>query len=76
MFNNLLTVLRLSKSIAEHLRKQGLKIGKHCEIYNGWNFGSEPYLITLGDYVRVASGVRFITHDGGVPMFFVNSLGS
>ena len=29
-------------------------------------FGSEPYLIELGDNVRVTNGVRFVTHDGGL----------
>lgn len=29
-------------------------------------FGSEPYLIELGDNVRITNGVRFVTHDGGL----------
>lgn len=29
-------------------------------------FGSEPWMITLGDNVYIASEVKFITHDGGV----------
>lgn len=28
-------------------------------------FGSEPWLITLGDNVYITSGVQFVTHDGG-----------
>ena len=28
-------------------------------------FGSEPYLITIGEHVEITSGVVFITHDGG-----------
>ena len=28
-------------------------------------FGSEPWLISLGDNVYVTAGVQFITHDGG-----------
>ena len=27
-------------------------------------FGSEPYLITIGERVEITAGVRFITHDG------------
>ena len=27
-------------------------------------FGSEPYLITIGERVEITYGVRFITHDG------------
>jgi acetyltransferase-like isoleucine patch superfamily enzyme len=32
-------------------------------------FGSEPYLITLGEHVTLTSGVKFVTHDGGVWVF-------
>lgn len=42
------------------------KMGENCEIFKGVNFGSEPYLVELGDNVRITYGVRFITHDGGV----------
>jgi acetyltransferase-like isoleucine patch superfamily enzyme len=31
----------------------------------GVNFGSEPYLVKIGDHVTVSSGVFFVTHDGG-----------
>lgn len=47
------------------LKKQGLVIGTGCEILNGWNFGSEPYLVSIGDNVRITSGVSITTHDGG-----------
>ena len=43
-----------------------VKIGEHCEVYKGVYFGSEPYLIEIGDYVRISSGVKFATHDGGL----------
>ena len=35
----------------------------------GVDFGSEPYLITLGNNVRISSRVQFITHDGGTWAF-------
>ena len=53
------------ESYLSYLRKSGLQIGNNCEIYKSANFGSEPYLITLGDHVRINSGVTFVTHDGG-----------
>jgi hypothetical protein len=31
--------------------------------------GTEPYLIEMGDYVAVAGGVTFLTHDGAVFVF-------
>ena len=48
------------------LRRRGLKIGEGCEVLNGWNFGSEPYLVSIGNNVRIAAGVNITTHDGGV----------
>ena len=39
-------------------------IGKGCRLRNN-NYGSEPFLISFGDYVS-AINVDFITHDGAV----------
>lgn len=50
----------------KYAKKIGVKFGKGCEFYNNIFWGSEPYLITIGDNVRVSGGVKFITHDGGV----------
>lgn len=54
------------KGKLKKLRAQGLVIGEGCEILNGFNFGSEPYLVEIGDRVRITAGVRITTHDGGV----------
>lgn len=52
---------------AEHFKSIGLlSAGYGCELYPKVQLGSEPYLIKLGNNVRVTSGVRFITHDGGM----------
>lgn len=48
------------------LKKSGIKIGMGCEIYKDVDFGSEPYLIKIGNHVRITTGCKFITHDGGV----------
>lgn len=47
------------------LKERGLTIGEGCEILNGYEFGSEPYLVTIGNNVRITGGVRITTHDGG-----------
>ena len=47
------------------LKRKGLVIGSKCEILNGCEFGSEPYLVRIGNNVRLASGARIVTHDGG-----------
>lgn len=49
--------------------KNGMEAGKGVSFMGGVNLGSEPYLITLGNNVRVSGDVRFITHDGGTWAF-------
>lgn len=49
----------------KYWRGKGVSIGDSCEIYSSANFGSEPYLITIGNHVRINSGVNMVTHDGG-----------
>lgn len=50
-----------------HARSIGVRVGKDCRLI-GVRFGSEPFLVTLGDHVSAAD-VSFITHDGGVWVF-------
>ena len=49
-----------------HLRQSGVKIGEGCSIAKSVFFGGEPFLIKIGDNVRLTRGVQFITHDGGL----------
>ena len=49
----------------EYARSIGVKVGENCRIFP-CSFGSEPYLISIGEHVTVTNGVCFITHDGGV----------
>lgn len=65
MIRKLIWLLTPTERKLAALRLQGLVIGEDCEILNGWDFGSEPYLVEIGDNVRVSSGVKFVTHDGG-----------
>ena len=53
------------KNPISYYRRLGVVMGERCEIRGGVNFGSEPYLIRIGDHVRINSGVQLITHDGG-----------
>ncbi len=61
--------LQNSYSVAEyHKKKTGVTIGSGCRIIDRRAniFGSEPYLVTIGNNVTIADGVTFVTHDGGV----------
>ena len=48
-----------------YARHVGVQLGSRCAIATA-SWGSEPYLIKLGNRVRVTAGVSFITHDGAV----------
>jgi acetyltransferase-like isoleucine patch superfamily enzyme len=49
----------LDVKIGENVRFTGKRI----------SFGSEPYLVEIGNNVTITSGVIFETHDGGVGVF-------
>ena len=51
------------EAIVGRLRARGVRIGEGCRIYST-EFSTEPYLVTIGDGVAVAGGVKFLTHDG------------
>jgi acetyltransferase-like isoleucine patch superfamily enzyme len=65
---NIFTVWHLRWRIGR-LRQAGLIIADDCRFTGFPSFGSEPYLITIGRHVAIASGVSFITHDGGTYVF-------
>lgn len=47
----------------------GISFGKKVRILHFPRFGSEPYLIKIGDNVTITRGVVFLNHDGGVALF-------
>jgi acetyltransferase-like isoleucine patch superfamily enzyme len=52
-----------------HFIRQGLQIAEDCRLMGVPNFGSEPYLISIGRHVTISSRVTFINHDGGTWVF-------
>lgn len=49
--------------------RNGMHAGKGITVMGNVTFGSEPYLITIEDNVRISFGVAFVTHDGGTWAF-------
>jgi len=43
-----------------------ISIGKNPRFTRLPNFGSEPYLVKIGDNVNITQSVMFHTHDGGL----------
>ncbi len=59
--------LYIERDSVKYARSIGVKVGKGCRLI-ATDFGSEPYLITIGDHVSITNS-SFITHDGGVWVF-------
>lgn len=53
----------------EFARRKGVKVGDHTRFISYPSFGSEPWLISIGDHVTISSNVTFITHDGATWCF-------
>lgn len=47
-----------------YARKIGVRIGEGCRISGRTNWGSEPWLITIGNHTALSFDCTFITHDG------------
>ncbi|WP_374832802.1 acyltransferase [Paenochrobactrum pullorum] len=47
---------------ADYARRRGVKVGKNCDIHT-FKWGSEPFLIELGDNVVISYDVLLVTHD-------------
>lgn len=61
-------VFRLNK--IAYWQSQGCKIGKNSEILLPlFGFGSEPWLVEIGNNVTVAPNVTFVTHDASTRLF-------
>lgn len=52
----------------KYAKKIGVTIGNHCSLEPSITYGAEPYLIKIGDYVRIANDTSFYTHGGVIPM--------
>jgi len=55
-----------NKTRIEKLRRRGVQIGSNCYINKDVDFGTEPYLIKIGDNCRLTSNVKLVTHDGSL----------
>jgi len=53
----------------KYARDIGVRIGDNCRIISTPNWGSEPWLIEIGNHVEITTDVSFITHDGSTWCF-------
>lgn len=73
LIKKLTHIYKSKKDPVKYARSLGVAVGKNTRLINikplDSTFGSEPYLVTIGNHVTVAADVRFVTHDGGVWVF-------
>lgn len=53
----------------KYAKKIGVNMGNNIHLYGTIEWGTEPWIISLGDDVYITDGVKFITHDGGTLLF-------
>lgn len=56
-------IVRAAHGGAAAARYLGVSVGRDCRIITR-SFGTEPWLISIGDRVTVTRNVAFVTHDG------------
>lgn len=53
----------------EYAKWVGVNVGANPHFYGPTSWGTEPWLITIGDNVHITGGCKFINHDGGTLIF-------
>ncbi len=53
----------------EYAKMIGVNIEGEVKLYGKVEWGTEPWLITIGNNVHITNGARFVTHDGGTLVF-------
>lgn len=73
MLKRPIDILRCKSDPSAFARRLGVSVGKEVRFIglnpNGGQFGSEPYLIEIGDHVTITANVQFVNHDGGMWVF-------
>ena len=65
----IMSKLCVGGNLIEASRKKGVTIGSDCRFQGMPRWGSEPWLIFLGNHVELSGNVTFITHDGATWVF-------
>lgn len=68
IINSILTRIQKRNSI-KYAKNLGVAIGENFRLTGNPGWGSEPWLIQIGNHVLLSSEIRFITHDAGTFLF-------
>ena len=69
MIKKILKKIQMYKNPIKYARKIGVKVGEDCRFVSPPKFGSEPWLIEIGNHVELTSDIVFLTHDGATWVF-------
>ena len=69
IYRTLYRVIMVKLNHVKYAEKIGVNIQGRLHLYGNIGWGTEPWLITLGDNVHITDGVKFETHDGGTLLF-------
>lgn len=66
MLKNFFLDFRYRKDYVSYARYLGATVGDNCKFLSNPRkcFGSEPWLIKIGNHVEITGGVILLTHDG------------
>lgn len=59
-------LIRRILSPVAYAKYLGVRVGDNCKMNRTISFGSEPYLISIGNDFYCSTGIKFITHDGSI----------
>jgi acetyltransferase-like isoleucine patch superfamily enzyme len=71
LWNTLREEWQVRRDPVAYAQRLGVNVADDCWIVGLTRgaFGTEPFLITIGEHCAMAAGVRFITHDGAGYIF-------
>jgi acetyltransferase-like isoleucine patch superfamily enzyme len=61
------------KAALKKALSEGMIVGRNTLFSGTQSFGSEPYLIVIGDNCLITDDVKFITHDGSIQVPLIAS---
>ena len=64
IYRRLLRLIYLRNPVA-YAKRIGVHVGEGTQFVTLPTFGSEPWLISIGNNTSISSDVSFVTHDGG-----------
>ncbi len=68
-YRALYKTLMVKLNHVKYAKKIGVNMGKNIHLYGTIGWGTEPWIITIGNNVHITNGVRFVTHDGATLLF-------